>query len=167
MTTIGSSSVSVTVWPIAEGLAAENIKHAHAISGIDQARQTSQKKDVVLINSAHDYEFVIISKTNFGDIQNPAGIGGGGGLASVARLVKCLRKSRRSVAAARSTELRLPHFSSPEGFRSYQPCRYFQLSLQKCNEWQDKFLMNLRSFTQGLLAKPANVWFRSAPKVEL
>ncbi|HET6888436.1 MAG TPA: hypothetical protein VFH87_10975, partial [Candidatus Udaeobacter sp.] len=35
-------------------------------------------------------------------------------------------KFYESVAAVRSTGLRLLHFSNPEGFRGYQPCRYLR-----------------------------------------
>jgi hypothetical protein len=49
-----------------------------------------------------------------------------------------VRKSDKSVAAVRSTGLRLLHFSNPEGFRGchLQVCT---TSLQNGNDWQDKF----------------------------
>jgi hypothetical protein len=35
-------------------------------------------------------------------------------------------ESDKRAAAVRSTGLRLLHFSNPEGFRGYQPCRYLR-----------------------------------------
>ena len=50
-------------------------------------------------------------------------------------------ESDKSAAAVRSTGLRLLHFSNPEGFRDYQPCRYFALSLQQCNDQPRQILI--------------------------
>ena len=88
---------------------------------------TARKRNVLLIGAAHDYKIVTIGKTNFWPHLDPNGIG-----EAATRMALRVRSAQRSlqvvqsVAAVRSTGLRLLHFSNPEGFRGYQPCRYLR-----------------------------------------
>jgi hypothetical protein len=50
-------------------------------------------------------------------------------------------ESDKSAAAVRSTGLRLLHFSNPEGFRGYQPCRYLRYNYKSVMMSQDNFLI--------------------------
>src|SRR5437773_2732847 len=100
---------------------------------MSQPRPASRKKKVFLINFGDDYRTVIFGKTNFRwfaarDL-----------LVRQQHSICC--KSRRSVAAARSTQTAaIPLQQTPNAFGAVSPAGT-ALSLQNRNEWQDKFFI--------------------------
>jgi len=95
---------------------ADNIKHVHAISGMSQSRPTSKKEDIFLIGCRASLQNCNNwQDKNSADTHNADGIEQGGGLVTSLVIIlivaaspygapaQRLRKSGRSVAAARST----------------------------------------------------------------
>src|SRR6266403_3473845 len=93
---------------------------------MSQCRPTSRKKKVFLINFGDDYRTVIFGKTNFRWVAIRDF------LACQQHSICC--KSRRSVAAARSTQTAAIHFRKPRTLSGLSVLRYHYKFVKKSQD---------------------------------